>query len=295
MGPIELAVRPGLRCPEQLPDRLEVAEPRGDPEVARLAPEHVDDSPVAPEERGDQRRAAVSSGGEIRPGPCAQQQLGQLAPVGVARLVELRPAVVVAAVRVAAALEQQPDELEVLGHAQQIVAVRPALPDELRNAVEKLGEPIAVAGLDGPVGEHERRGRLRAASKPAYVAAQTGPAPEAVAPGEVEPRLVEGHTGSGRDSLRAPVVVREVGSERLLPLEPLCVGLELRPAREAVLPRELELGLAEGELLARAAPFAHAVLRLLTELLEIHRRPPSTSPTSASRAGEEIDSLHVPG
>ena len=150
-----------------------------------------------------------------------EHQLREPAVVRVARLVELRPAVVVAAVRVGAALEQQPDEVEAARHPEQVVAVRAALPDELGMEVEQLLEPRAVAGLDGAVGEHERRRRLLAARHPRDVPGKLVPAREPVPPREVEPRLVDPDAAGRRDPVRAPLVVVEVGAERLLELGPV--------------------------------------------------------------------------
>ncbi|HJX46989.1 MAG TPA: hypothetical protein VJ375_04025 [Gaiellaceae bacterium] len=50
---------------------------------------------------------------------------------------ELRPAVVIPAVRIGAALEQQANEREVAGHSEQVVAVRAPLFDELRIPAEQ--------------------------------------------------------------------------------------------------------------------------------------------------------------
>ena len=68
-----------------------------------------------------------------------------------------RPAVVVAAVRVGAALEQQPHELHAAGHAEEVVAVRAADMHELGVLVEQLLEPSPITVLERTVGEHERR------------------------------------------------------------------------------------------------------------------------------------------
>ncbi len=65
---------------------------------------------------------------------------------------ELRPALVVAPVRVRPALEQQPDELELVRHPEQVVAVRSPLPHEIRITVEQPDELLAAAGPDRPIG-----------------------------------------------------------------------------------------------------------------------------------------------
>src|SRR5262249_58944195 len=73
-----------------------------------------------------------------------------------------RPSVVVAAVRVGAAVEQLPDVREAARHAEEVVPVRAARLDELGVRVEERGERGRVPGLECAVGEHERRGGLGA-------------------------------------------------------------------------------------------------------------------------------------
>jgi hypothetical protein len=66
-----------------------------------------------------------------------------------------------------------------------------------------------------------------------------------VAPGEVSPRLGHADAVYGRDPVRSPLVVLDVGVERLLRAKPLDVFLQLRPAGEPMLARELVLRVAE--------------------------------------------------
>jgi hypothetical protein len=71
--------------------------------------------------------------------------------------VQDRPAVVVAAVHVRPALEQQSDERRCTsGKAEQVVAVRAALPNELRMLAEQLAQRLLVTRFERPVGEDER-------------------------------------------------------------------------------------------------------------------------------------------
>ena len=87
-----------------------------DPATPRTPPPRAA-TPVAPTE-ARQRRAAVAARGEVETAARVEQQAGELGVVPVAGLVQLRPAVVVVAIRVGAALEQEPDELEVAGHPE---------------------------------------------------------------------------------------------------------------------------------------------------------------------------------
>ena len=176
---------------------------------------------MAPEERGDQRRAAVAAGREVEPPAGVEHQLRELRPVRVAGLVQLRPAVVVAAVRVGAALEQQLDELEVAGHSEQVVPVRPARLDQLGMRVEELDEAGLVGLLDGAVGEHEGRRRLAPVAERLDVRGERVPALVAVAARELEPGLVDRDPVHGGDPVGAALVVAEVGVERLLDVDRL--------------------------------------------------------------------------
>ena len=76
--------------------------------------------------------------------------------------------------------------------------------------------------------------------------------------------IVDVNTARRRDPLRAPLVILDVATERLLSAEPLDVGLELRPARESMLACELELRHRELDA-SRAGEF----LRLLAQLVDI--------------------------
>ena len=171
---------------------------------------------MSPEERRDERRPAVSAGREVDPPARLEHELRELRAVRVARLVELRPAVVVAAVRIGAPGEQKTDELEPVRHAEEVVAVRPACLDELGMRVEERLERGEVVCLDGAVGEDERRRRLRPVPDRLDAAFELGPALEAVAACEVEPRLVDRDPADGRDPLGAALVVADVGVERFL-------------------------------------------------------------------------------
>ncbi len=51
--------------------------------------------------------------------------------------------------------------------------------------VEQLDQPLAVAGLERPVGEHERRQRLLTTRERRNVPLQRVPTARAVTPGEV--------------------------------------------------------------------------------------------------------------
>ncbi len=113
MRAVEPTLRAGRRRPGELLDQVEPTEAGRDPQVARLEAEQVDDLPVAPEERCHERRAAVAARRQVGARAGVEQQPRELPVIRVARLVELRPAVVVAAVYVGTALEEEPDDLEV--------------------------------------------------------------------------------------------------------------------------------------------------------------------------------------
>ena len=121
--------------------------------------------------------------------PASSIRLGELAVVAIARLVQLRPPVVVAAVGVSAALEQQRHDRQIAGHPEQVVAVRPALNREIGEPVEQFDDALAIVVLDRPVGEHERGRWFIAALHRLDVAAKLAPAREPVARGEVAPRI----------------------------------------------------------------------------------------------------------
>src|SRR5437588_637569 len=121
---------------------------------------------MAPEERGDERSAAVAAREKVGPRARVEQQPRQLSVVAVAGLVELRPAVVVAAVHVGAAFQEQSSDVKVACHAEEVVAVRAALAHKLRVLVEQYTQPLEIAVHDrGPAGvalvarQHELRAR----------------------------------------------------------------------------------------------------------------------------------------
>src|SRR4051794_9142189 len=107
MGPVEAAVRAGLRRAGELANQQQVAEAGRDAQVVRFATEEIGDLAMAPEERLDQRGAAVASCEEVGARAGGEHRFGEVAVVAVAGLMELRPAVVVPAVGIGAALEQQ--------------------------------------------------------------------------------------------------------------------------------------------------------------------------------------------
>src|SRR5581483_6282855 len=187
---VEAAVRARRGRAGELPDQVEVAEAGGDAEVAGLAPEQAGDLDVAPEERDREGRPAVPPRRQVGASAVGEQELRERTAVRVAGLVELRPAVVVAAVRVGAPLEEEADELELPGHPEQVVAVRAADPHELRKPVEERLQAPAVAVLDGAVGLHERRRGGGAGAELLEAAQELAPAPEAVPAGELEPGLL---------------------------------------------------------------------------------------------------------
>lgn len=269
VGAVEAAMRASLGRADERADQVEIAETGGDPEVPRVGSQQPCDFAVTPEERLDQGRAAVAARGQVGARAGGEQQLRKVAVVPVPGLVQLRPAVVVAAIRVGAATEQQRRDLRVAGHPQQVVAVRPALGDQVGESIEQAGQELEVVVLDRPVGEHERRRRLLTGAHRLDVAAESGPAREAVPGGEVPAGPGDRDVVDRRDPFRPAFVVVEVSAERLFKREALEVGLELRPALEPQLARELELDLRQLHLLPRRAALAHAVLRLLAQLLEI--------------------------
>ena len=74
---VETAVRAGRGRAGELVDQVDEPEPGGNAQVARLEPEQVDDLAVAPEERDDQRRAAVTPRGEVSASAGRDQELGE--------------------------------------------------------------------------------------------------------------------------------------------------------------------------------------------------------------------------
>src|SRR5438067_1963943 len=61
VGAVEAAVRARRGCAGELVDQVDETEPGRDAQVARLEPQQVNDLTVAPEERGDERCAAVAA------------------------------------------------------------------------------------------------------------------------------------------------------------------------------------------------------------------------------------------
>ena len=271
MRPVEGAVGAGPRRPREVADHVDEPEPRGDAQVVRLDAEQRRDLAVAPEERCDERRAAVAPGRQVGAAAGGEHRLGQLRPVRVAGLVELRPAVAVSAVGVGAALEHEPHDLDRVRHSEQVVAVRPPGSHELGMAVENPRQLVRVVGLDRPIGEHERPRRLLAGAKRLDVAAQARPGREAMLAGQLAPGLRGGDAPRGRDPVGAAHVVVDVGVERLFGTDPLDVLLEPRPAGEAVPAGQLELGVGELRRRPGGPALAGQLLGLLSELLEVRR------------------------
>jgi hypothetical protein len=211
VGAVVNAVSAGQPCSRKLANQVEVAEACSDTQVARLGAEQVDDISMPPEERCDERCPAVTARGEIGARAGLEHHLRELAPVRVTGLVEFCPAVVVATVRIGAACEQQADEIETVGHAEQVVAVRAANVHEIRVPVKQLRQAFEVVALYGLVGEHERRLRQRL-----DVSDELGPVGEAVPAGKLDTRLVDADAARGRDPEGAAFVVLDVAAKRLL-------------------------------------------------------------------------------
>jgi hypothetical protein len=154
-------------------------------------------------------------------------------------------------------------------HPEQIVAVGPALHDQLREPIEQSHEPPAVGRLHRLVGQHKRRWRLRAAVHRLDVSAQLPPAPKAVSCREVAARLGKAHAIDRSDATRAARVVRQVHAKRLLERQALNVRFQLGPTGKAQLTRQLELHVSQRDLLTGRTPLVHTLLGLLAQLLEI--------------------------
>ena len=109
---------------------------------------------------------------------------------------------------------------------------------------------------------------------------------------EVESRLGDRDLVDARDARGAIFVVRDIGVERLLRIRTLEIPLQLRPAREPMLPRELPLRGGEDDLLPCRAGRAHSLLRLLAQLLEIellgHARLLSVLPVVRRSGGKKL-------
>ena len=267
-------------------DRLDQAEPGGGAEVHRRHPtlgEELRGRAVAPEQRDDQRRAACAARGDIDTRAGVEQHLRHHREVAVGGLVQCGPAVGVRVGDVRSVVEQEPDEPFVArgaGHPQQVVAVGPARGGELREAREQRAERVEIMRLDGAIRPRERLARVAQARD---VALQCRPIREAVLNRNHRPRALMGerhapeqrhrarrpvHSGS-EQALGATLVVLDILVVRVLEPgtvrgQPLHVGLQPRPAREPVLARDRQLGVAE---LERTG--AREILGLLAQLLEI--------------------------
>ena len=75
--PVERAVQAGRLRPSQLIDQVDAAEPRRDAQVPRLFAEQPDDLTMPPEERGDERRAPVTSCAQTGICACLECQPGE--------------------------------------------------------------------------------------------------------------------------------------------------------------------------------------------------------------------------
>ena len=108
---------------------------------------------------------------------------------------------------------------------------------------------------------------------------------------EIAAGLGDGHTTRRRDAVGPAFVVLEVGVERLLEVEAFDVLLQLRPAGEAVLARELQLRVGKLHLVAVGAARTHALFRLLAQLLQVedggHCNSFPLCPSSADPGGKK--------
>ena len=100
------------------------------------------------------------------------------------------------------------------------------------------------------------------------MAAQLLPAREAVAAGEVAARLGDADTVDRGDAVRPALVVVEVGVERLLEREPLDV-VPSASASSAKPSSRASSNCASASFICPGAARAHALLRLLAQLLEV--------------------------
>ena len=131
---------------DELVDQLEPAEAGGDAQVRRREPCSASSSAdlaVAPEERRRPAACRRRRARRRRRGAPASSSIRASREVGVARLVERRPAVGVAARRVGAALEQERDEPLVAGAAPSRAGRcrSSRARHELREAVEQRARP----------------------------------------------------------------------------------------------------------------------------------------------------------
>ena len=139
-------------------------------------PQQLDDLAMPPEQGDYERGPTVPASGQVPPRAGVEHQPGKVAVISVGGLVELRPAVVVAPVGVGAAVEQQRDDGLIASHPEEVVAIRPALDDEISEPVEEPGETVSIVILDRSVGTHERRRWFLAALHPVDVTAEGAPA-----------------------------------------------------------------------------------------------------------------------
>jgi hypothetical protein len=166
MRTVEAAMGSGLRAAGQHLDQLQIPEAGADAQVDRLSTQQCGNLAIAPEQRRNQRRATVAAGEEVGARARCDHQPCKLAVVRIAGLMQLRPPVVVPSVRVGSALEQERDDLVRASHPEQIVAVRPALHDQIREAIEQMHEPAPVGRLDRLIRQHTPSRREKAARAP---------------------------------------------------------------------------------------------------------------------------------
>ena len=257
--------------------------------------------------RDDPRRAPTTSGVPPSPraersvrAPAASSSSASSRSFAVAGLVELRPAVVVAAVHVGAALQEQPNDAR--GRPPCRSRSLPFVPRCRTSSgmlVEQRTQPLEIVVLDRAIGEHERRRRLLAARKRLHAACQLRPAREPVPLREVAARVRERDAVHRRDPVRASLVVLEIRVERLLgdfvhergPAGVPCsrastsCALARRGGRS---PRR-----ASGRRLPRARG-TRELLGLLAKLFEIHHDLLPFGP-AVRGVGREEDRLVLPG
>ena len=170
------AVRAGLgrQAPvgcDELFDEVQAAEARRGAQVARVHAvlgQDLGDLAMAPEERDDERRAAVAARGHVDGGALVDQHPRQQREVGVARLVQRRPPVGVAARRVGARVEQDAHEALVArraGHPDEVVAVGADRRGQIGEGLELRAQAVDVVGLDRAIGAGERLARVAQAAR----------------------------------------------------------------------------------------------------------------------------------
>ena len=199
--------------------------------------EHLGHLAVTPEQRHDQRRPAIAACEDIGARAGLDQQRGEPRLVAIRRLVQGRPAVHVRGAWVGAARQQQLREAEIpgrAGHPEQIIAVGPPFVDKPGCLVEHARQGVGIAGLDRPVGAHER---LAGFGQPGDVLAQLRPRAKAVLGCDHRPRSV---LGQRRPMLRerarrglgpVPGGLEQADGATLVILEVLVVGMQWRGHR----------------------------------------------------------------